>query len=80
LLQLEKSHVQLKKKKRLSIAKKTQKDIESSVLTKRSIKMPVSNHTPAKFTWRIHSLIAVKRERSQQNEDLAQPKINFKDY
>ena len=39
--------------------------------------MPVSNHTPAKFLWRIHSPIAAKREKSQQNDDLAETKINF---
>ena len=83
MLQLEKAYVQKKKEKQnkgSAQPKKKKKDIESSGLTKRSIKMPVSNHTPAKFMCRIHSLIAAKRERTQHNEDLAWPKINFKDF
>jgi len=57
--------------KRGSARPKKKKKTESSGLTKRSIKAPVSKHTPAKFVWRIHSQIAAKRERAQHNEDLA---------
>ena len=69
LLQLEKAHMQQKEAQHSQ--KKKKKKTESSGLTKRSIKTPVSNHTPAKFLWRIQSPIAAKRERIQHNEDLA---------